>query len=104
MTDERRFVNNPFARALHPKPSRSLFAKVALGIVSLLGAILMTAALLLPIVFVPGLLVGGAHARRWGMVAAGILIVLIYLAIIVGTIRRLLVRRRSQAPHDRIQP
>jgi hypothetical protein len=89
--DERRFVNNPFARALHPEPSRSLFAKLALAVVSLVGALIMAAALLLPIVFVPGLL-RGYHDGRWGMVAAGVLIVAVYVMIAASVVRRLLAR------------
>jgi hypothetical protein len=95
LTDERRFVNNPFARALHPAPSRSLVARVALVLVSVVGALVMGAALLLPLVFVPGL-IRGAHAGRWDMVAAGLLIVLIYFLLAVGVVRKLLSRRQSK--------
>ena len=96
MSDDRRFVNNPFARALHPVPSRSPLAKVALGLVSLVGALIMAAALLLPLVFVPGLVVGGARVGRWGMVAAGVLIALVYVMLAVAGIRKLVARRKSQ--------
>jgi hypothetical protein len=97
LTDERRFVNNPFARALHPAPSRSLWARLALGVVSLVGAVIMATALLLPLVFVPGLLVGGAHAGRWGMVLAGVVIVIVYLLIAVAGGRKLLAQRRTRS-------
>jgi hypothetical protein len=96
LTDERRFVNNPFARALHPSPSRSLVARLALAVVSVFGALIMAAALVLPLVFVPGLVVGGARSGRWGMVAAGIVIVLIYLLIAIAGGRKLLAQRRRR--------
>jgi hypothetical protein len=97
LSDDRRFVNNPFARALHPEPSRSLVAKVGLGLVSLVGALIMAAALLLPLVFVPGLVVGGVHAGRWGMVLAGLLIAAVYVLLAVSGVRRLLARRKLQS-------
>lgn len=89
---ERRFVNNPFARALHPVASRSVWARLALIIVSIVGALVMMAALLLPLTFIPGLLVGGARAGRWGMVAAGALLVLLYGWLVFASVRRLLSR------------
>jgi hypothetical protein len=97
LTDERRFVNNPFARALHPSPSRSLLARVALAVVSVFGALVMAAALVLPLVFVPGLVAGGARAGRWGMVAAGLVVVLVYVLIAVAGGRQLLARRRRRS-------
>jgi hypothetical protein len=88
--DDRRFVNNPFARALHPgKARRSVGQWVALAAVSLFGAIVMGAAFVLPLVFAHGLLTR-AHGRI-GMIAAGVVVAAIYALIIVGLVRR---RRR----------
>jgi hypothetical protein len=97
LSDERRFVNNPFARALHPLPSRSFWARLALGIISVVGALVMAAALLLPLALVPGLIGGGARTGRWGMVAAGILVAAVYLLIAVAGVRKLVTRRRSRS-------
>ncbi len=95
LSDERRFVNNPFARALHPVPSRSRLVRVALAIVSLLAAMIMGVALLAPLVVLPGLLLGRAHQGRWGMVLPGLLIAALYLLLAVAGLRRLWARRRG---------
>ena len=89
--DDRRFVNNPFARALHPeKPRRTAAQWAALVIVSVLGAAIMGAAFVLPIAFGYGLL-GRAHGRV-GMIAAGVVVAAIYVLIVVRLLRGL--RRR----------
>ena len=88
--DERRFVNNPFARALHPeRPRRGVGQWAALVVVSLLGAIVMGAAFVLPLVFAYGLL-ARAHGRV-GMIAAGVVVASVYALLVVGLVRR---RRR----------
>jgi hypothetical protein len=92
---DRRFVNNPFARRLHPEESRSWGARLALVLVSIFGAVVMAVAFVLPMVFAPGLLVGGVRAHRWGMVAAGAVVIALYALLLVGVVRRLLARRRS---------
>ena len=85
--DDRRFVNNPFARALHPeKDKRTVAQWIALVVVSALGAVIMGAAFLLPIAFGWGLL-GRAHGRA-GMIAAGVVVAAIYALILVRLIRR----------------
>jgi hypothetical protein len=86
--DDRRFANNPFARALHPAGRRSAVQWVALVVVSVLGAAIMASAFLLPLVFAEGLLVGGARAHRWGMVAAGALVTALYALVLVRLVRR----------------
>ncbi len=89
--EDRRFVNNPFARALHPeKPRRTVGQWVALVLVSLVGAAIMGAAFVLPIAFGWGLF-GRAH-RSVGMIAAGVIVAVIYLLIVVRLVRGL-VRR-----------
>ena len=88
--DDRRFANNPFAQALHPKqPKRSTGQWIALVLVSLFGAVVMGAAFVLPLVFAHGLLLR-SHGRI-GMIAAGVVVAAIYALIIVGLVRR---RRR----------
>lgn len=91
-SDDRRFANNPFARALHPAGPRGLLGWVALVVVSVLGAAIMSAALVLPLAFAEGLLVGGARAGRWGMVAAGALVAALYALVAVRLVRRRLRR------------
>jgi hypothetical protein len=85
--DDRRFANNPFARALHPqKPRRTAGQWVALVAVSLFGAVVMGAAFVLPLVFAHGLLTR-AHGRA-GMIAAGVVVAAIYGLILVRLVRR----------------
>ena len=84
--DDRRFVNNPFARALHPqKGRRSVGQWAALAIISVLGAAIMGAAFVLPIAFGYSLL-GRAHGRV-GMIAAGVVVAAIYALILVRLVR-----------------
>jgi hypothetical protein len=92
--DDRRFVNNPFARKLHPEPSRSPLAKLALATVSIVGFAVMGAAFLLPLAFVPGLVIGGARAHRWGMVAAGLVVVAVYAMLVMSAVRKWRAGRR----------
>ena len=85
--DDRRFVNNPFARALHPAAERrSVGQWIALVLVSVFAFAVMGAAFVLPLAFGYGLLVR-SHGRV-GMVAAGVVAALIYLAIIAGVVRK----------------
>jgi hypothetical protein len=85
---DRRFVNNPFARKLHPEPSRSFVARLALVVVSLLGGAIMGAAFLLPLGFAYGLLVGGVRGQHWSMVAVGVIVVGLYGLLLVSALRR----------------
>ncbi len=85
--DERRFVNNPFARALHPVRPRTVGQWAALALVSVVGAAIMAAAFVLPLVFAEGLIVGGARVGRWGMVLAGVLVTALYLSFVVRIVR-----------------
>jgi len=88
--NDRRFVNNPFARALHPaKGKRSVGQWIALVVVSVLGAAIMGAAFVLPLVFTYGLITR-AHGNA-GMIAAGVLVAAIYVLVLAGVVRR---RRR----------
>jgi hypothetical protein len=85
--EDRRFVNNPFARALHPKKDRRTVGQwVALAIVSIVAFAIMGAAFVLPLLFAHGLL---AHSHgRWGMIAAGVLVAAVYALILVRWLRR----------------
>jgi len=92
--DDRRFVNNPFARALHPpKPRRTLGQWIALALVSTVGAVIMATAFVLPLAFGWSLL--RAHGRI-GMVAAGVVVAAIYGLIVFGLLRRLWRRSSSR--------
>jgi hypothetical protein len=85
--DDRRFVNNPFARALHPgKPRRTVGQWVALVVVSIFAFAIMGAAFLLPLAFAHGLL-ARSHGR-WGMIAAGVLVAAVYALILGRWLRR----------------
>jgi len=85
--DDRRFVNNPFARALHPlKEKRTVGQWIALATVSIFGALVMGAAFLLPPAFAYGLIMR-AHGRI-GMIAAGGVVVALYALLLVGMLRR----------------
>jgi amino acid transporter len=88
--EDRRFANNPFARALHPAGKRTALQWVALVLVSVVGFVIMAAAFILPLLFAHGLLTG-AHGR-WSMLAAGILVAAIYALMVVRLVRR---RRRG---------
>ncbi|MGZ3439682.1 MAG: hypothetical protein ACXVDD_09200 [Polyangia bacterium] len=85
--EDRRFVNNPFARALHPeKPRRTVGQWVAIVLVSIFAFVVMGAAFLLPLAFAHGLL-ARAHGR-WGMIAAGVLVAVVYALILVRWVRK----------------
>ena len=83
---DRRFVNNPFARALHPPKKRGAAQWLALALVSVVGGAIMLAAFLLPMFFSYGLL-AQSHGR-WGMRIAGVLIVAIYALIVLRLFKR----------------
>ena len=85
--DDRRFVNNPFARALHPlKEKRTVGQWIALVAVSIFGAVVMGAAFVLPPAFAWGL-IARAHGRV-GMIAAGVIVVVLYLLLLARMLRR----------------
>jgi hypothetical protein len=85
--DDRRFVNNPFARALHPEKARRTVGQwIALVVVSIFAFAIMGAAFLLPLAFAHGLF---AHSHgRWGMIAAGVIVAAIYALILLRWLRR----------------
>jgi hypothetical protein len=84
--DDRRFVNNPFARALHPPRRRRTVGQwVALVAVSVVAAAIMAAAFVLPLAFAQGLL-ARSHGRA-GMIAAGVVVTAIYVLIVARLVR-----------------
>ena len=85
--DDRRFVNNPFARALHPATERRTVGQwIALVLVSAFAFVVMGAAFVLPLAFGYGLL-ARSHGR-FGMIAAGVVAGLVYVAIIASLVRK----------------
>lgn len=86
--DDRRFANNPFARALHPARPRTVPQWIALVVVSVVGAIIMAAAFVLPLAFAWGLVAGGVRAGRPGMVAAGAIVAVLYAMVLVRMVRK----------------
>lgn len=83
---DRRFANNPFARALHPARRRTVPQWIALVVVMIVGAVIMAAAFVLPLLFAHGLF-AGAHGR-WGMLAAGAIVTAIYALLLLLLLRR----------------
>lgn len=98
--DDRRFVNNSFARALHPKPddekATSPIMYVAVGVMSLVLVCVFVAALVLPPLFVETMLVRGLRTERWGMFALGLVGALVYFAIIFALGKRLMGRPKAR--------
>ena len=91
--DDRRFVNNPFARALHPPTERRTVAQwIALVLVSLFAFVVMGAAFVLPLAFGYSLL-ARSHGRV-GMIAAGVVAALVYFAIVASLVRKRMKARR----------
>jgi Kef-type K+ transport system membrane component KefB len=85
--NDRRFVNNPFARALHPATERRTVAQwIALVLVSIFAFVVMGAAFVLPLAFGYGLL-ARSHGRI-GMIAAGVVAAAVYVAIIASLLRK----------------
>lgn len=92
---ERSFVNNPWARALHPpRQGRTLVSWVALVAVSLVGAAIMALAFVMPLLFAWGMLKGGLHGH-WGQLACGVIVVAVYAAVLATPVRRRLKARRA---------
>ncbi len=97
--DDRRFVNNSFARALHPKPdddkATSPVMYVAVGVMSLVLVCVFVAALVLPPLLIETMLVRGLRSERWGMFAMGVIGALFYFAMIVAAGRRIMGRQKA---------
>jgi hypothetical protein len=98
--DDKHFARgNPFARAVRgPKPddekATSPVMYVLFGLLSLVLAAFFVAALVLPPMFTHTLIIRGIRSNRPGMLAAGILMALVYFAIIWRVGKRLMGPRR----------
>jgi hypothetical protein len=95
--DDRRFVNNPFSRALHPprpddEKARSPVLYVLFGLLSLVMVAIFIAALVLPPMFTETLIVRGIRTGRPGMLALGLVMALLYLLLLWSVGKRLMSR------------
>ncbi len=99
----RPLLANPFARALAAKPepddvkATSPGVYVVFGLLSMVLAALLVAALVLPPLFTYSLIVRGVRAGRPGMVAAGGVMALLYFFLFARLGRRLMGRPRPPA-------
>src|SRR5258708_28810433 len=101
MDDDRRFTNNPFARAVvkpDDEKATSPVLYVLVGLLSLVLAALFVAALVLPPMFMHTLILRGIRSDRPAMLALGILLALIYLLMLWAVGKRLM--GRPQPPPD----
>ncbi len=87
--DDQRFAaGNAFARALKGEDADRPLHPVPRVLATVLIAPLLVLAVLLPPLFTYGLLREGLRAGRPGMIAGGLLFAAIYLALVVGVIRK----------------
>src|SRR5260221_227215 len=103
--DDRRIVNNPFARALgRPKPddekATSPLLYVAVGLLSLVLFLLFVAALVLPPMFMHTLIVRGARSGRFGLLAAGLVLAAVYALALFAVGKRLMGRPKPPPDGD----
>ena|SRR5579862_2712379 len=104
--DERRFANNPFARAVvgRPEPddvkATSPIMYVAFGLLSLVLVAVFVAALVLPPLFMHTLIVRGIRAGRPAMLAMGLVIAVLYLLLIFSVGKRLMGRPKAPPPEE----
>lgn len=100
---DRRFTNNPFARAVvQPDDDRAtspvLF--VFVGLLSLVLFVVFVAALVLPPLFTHTLIIRGLRTGRPGMLVLGLLMAGIYVLAIFGVGKRLMGRPKSPLSSD----
>jgi hypothetical protein len=96
--DDRRLVNNPFARSVvrpDDEKATSPVMYVLFGLLSLVLAALFVAALVLPPLFTCSLLVRGVRTGRAGMLAAGALMAALYLLLFFAAGRKLMGRPKE---------
>jgi hypothetical protein len=99
--DERRFANNPFARAVvrpDDEKATSPVMYVLVGLLSLVLVAVFIAALVLPPMFMHTLILRGIRSGRPAMLALGILVALIYLLMLWAAAKRIM--GRPQPPRD----
>lgn len=102
MDDDRRFVNNPFARAVvkpDDEKATSPGLYVLVGLLSLVLAALFVAALVLPPMFVHTLIIRGVRSGRPAMLALGLLFAAIYMMALWSVGKRLM-GRPTPPPND----
>jgi hypothetical protein len=93
--DDRRFANNPFARAVvkpDDEKATSPLLYVLVGLLSLVLAALFVAALVLPPMFMHTLIIRGVRGDRPGMLILGVLLLLVYLSMLWAAGKRLMGR------------
>jgi protein-S-isoprenylcysteine O-methyltransferase Ste14 len=93
MDDDRRIVNNPFARAVvkpDDEKATSPVLYVAVGLLSLVLAALFVAALVLPPMFMHTLIIRGIRGGRPGMIVVGGLLFVIYAMMLWGAGKRIM--------------
>jgi hypothetical protein len=105
MDQDRRFVNNPFARALgRPAPddekATSPILYIAVGLLSLVLFALFVAALVLPPMLMHTLIVRGVRSGRPGMLAAGLVLAAVYALALYAVGKRLMGRPKPPPPDD----
>src|SRR4051812_25320196 len=101
--DDRRIARgNPWARAIQPDDdkARSPVMYVAFGLLSLVMIVVFVGALVLPPMFMHTLLIRGARTGRWGMFSLGVLLALLYLAILWATGKRLMSKPKPPPPDE----
>jgi hypothetical protein len=104
--DDRRFANNPFARAVAGRPepddekATSPIMYVAFGLLSLVLVAIFVAALVLPPLFMHTLIVRGIRSGRPAMLAMGILIAVVYMLIVFSVGKKLMGKPRTPPPDD----
>jgi protein-S-isoprenylcysteine O-methyltransferase Ste14 len=104
MDDDRRIVNNPFARAVvkpDDEKATSPVLYVAVGLLSLVLAALFVAALVLPPMFMHTLIIRGIRGGRPGMIVVGGLLFVIYAMMLWGAGKRIMGRPAPSSSDDR---
>jgi hypothetical protein len=101
--DDRRFANNPFARAVvkpDDEKATSPLLYVLVGLLSLVLAVVFVAALVLPPMFMHTLILRGLRNDRYGMLALGLLLGVLYLSLIWAAGKRLMGRPKPKTDED----
>jgi hypothetical protein len=101
--DDRRFTNNPFARAVvrpDDEKATSPILYVLVGLLSLVLAAVFVAALVLPPMFMHTLIIRGIRSGRPAMLALGLVLAAIYLLILWAVGKRLMGRPQPPPKRD----
>ena len=103
MDDDRRFTNNPFARAVvrpDDEKATSPILYVLVGLLSLVLAAVFVAALVLPPMFMHTLIIRGIRSGRPAMLALGLVLAAIYLVMLWVVGKRLMGRPQQPPPQE----